>query len=57
MTVMESARRIIGLIDELGYALCARCKSRLEDETRVLCPACAEMVDAEEEARRLELDE
>lgn len=44
MRYLEAARRMAGLIDDAGYPLCARCKSRLEDETKVLCPSCDEMV-------------
>ena len=47
---LEAARRVAGLIDSAGYALCARCKSRLEDEEKILCPSCAEVAELEREA-------
>lgn len=47
---LEAARRMAGLVDEAGYALCARCKARLEDETKIVCPSCDEMVAKERAA-------
>lgn len=43
-TYLVNARRMIGLIDEAGYALCSRCKARLEDDTKLYCLSCDEMI-------------
>jgi exosome complex RNA-binding protein Csl4 len=47
---LEAARRVAGLIDSAGYALCARCKSRLENDGKVYCPSCEEIIFCEKRA-------
>jgi len=47
---LEAARRVVGLIDAAGYALCARCKARLENDDKIYCSSCDDVIIAEKMA-------
>jgi exosome complex RNA-binding protein Csl4 len=47
---VEHARKFLGLIDDQGYALCSRCRSRLEDEGKLYCFSCDEIIRQERAA-------